>query len=107
MLFFIIRSVMQSLLLSRPTRLIMLYCCIIRVLTRFVKLMLQEEEQKDKYKSNLLKHWDLPPVGWLKWKRDAFRIEARTSTTIGNVCRDDNGPIQDKNGKIVGDCSIL
>lgn len=34
-----------------------------------------------------VKHWDPPPVGWLKWNNDASRIADKHATMISYVCR--------------------
>lgn len=61
---------------------------------------------EDECKGNIVKHWNSPSVGWLKWHR-CFRIVARQSTSINIMCRDNTGRPHYSKGKIIGDCPIF
>lgn len=42
----------------------------------------------DAGKIHKFKHWDPPPIGWLKWKTFASRIGTRHKLVTSYVCRD-------------------
>lgn len=54
-----------------------------------------------------VKHWDPPPIGWLKWITKASKISVANGITISYVCRDSTGRIQKAYGKKIGDYTIL
>lgn len=61
----------------------------------------------EEYRKDKVKHWSLPSFNWLKWNTNKSRIEAKHSSMIGFVCRDNTGRVQHVNGKTIGDCPIL
>lgn len=54
-----------------------------------------------------VKHWDPPLVKWLKWNIDASSLEARHTSTISYVCKDNIGRVQYSYGMRISDDPIL
>lgn len=51
--------------------------------------------------------WKPSPSNWLKWNTNASRFMDTHLTTIGLVCRDDNGCIIYSMGKKLSDVSVI
>lgn len=54
-----------------------------------------------------VKHWDPPPVRWLKWNTDASKSGARRTSTISYALRDNTCHIQSHGERQIGDSLIL
>lgn len=53
------------------------------------------------------RYWEPPYVGWVKWNKDALKIEAKRTSTIIYACRDSTGSILFIDGKKIRDHHIL